>query len=136
VVPKRNLGRGLGDLLSGQRHTLQPGGSGENVDSGLRILIEGTPRRDASPTTSVLRAAKEPREAAAERLRAADSVAARAVAIVALISADVVLLCWTARFTYSHQHALAMVPAAGCAFSILVAALCGCTAVVMLSSQR
>ena len=130
-MSKPTLGRGLGDLLGTRRSPDHPGAPPQKASMGLRILIDGAPQPDEATTVPARSGAKERAATAVETRRADDATAVRVVAVTALISADVALVCWTMHFAFTHQDTLGFVRVSGCTLSILVAALCGCTAVVL-----
>ena len=55
------------------------------------------------------------------------------LAVGGLASADVALLGWTTHYVVTHQHALSFWGAAGCTGSVLVAALCGIAAMILIA---
>ena len=55
------------------------------------------------------------------------------IAVGGLAGADLALLGWTTHYVVTHQHILSFWGAAGCAGSVLVAALCGITAMSLIA---
>lgn len=121
-MSKPTLGRGLGDLLGPERVSDRPAAP-RQMDVGLRILIDGAPREPAPSEGPPVSNPPSP-EGSPDRLL-------RALVIAVLASADVTLLGWTVHYAVTHQHALGWFGIAGCSLSALVAAACGCAAVVM-----
>lgn len=126
-MSKPTLGRGLGDLIGAQGATGQPSAPG-TMDGGLRTLIGGAPRESAN-----LESAPASITAVPETSRSSST---KAIAIAALSSADVTLLGWTAHYAITHQHALGWIGTAACILSTLMAAACGCAALLVSRSGK
>jgi hypothetical protein len=54
----------------------------------------------------------------------------------ALVGADLTLLGWSAHYVLSHKHALGFWGGAGCASSILLAAVCGAAAASLMGASE
>ena len=123
-MSKPILGRGLSDLLGSHRTANPSIPAARRVDVGLRILIDGAGRADETERPAGRTETKEP-------AGTTDSTAVRLLAVVALISADAMLLGWAVKLALAHPHTLGFLPALGGALSVLVAALCGCAAILL-----
>ena len=121
-MSKPTLGRGLGNLLSSER-AADKSSTPRATDVGLRILIEGAPRASENPERAAGPNTSSPEASRVSLLRV--------TVVAALGSADVALLGWTVHYAITHKHALEWFGLAGCTLSTLIAAACGCVAVLV-----
>ena len=133
-MSKSTLGRGLGDLLGGSRPTdaapgTDPAVPPRPVDGGLRILIEGAQREPEVTQTST------PVVPVATPTTPRPDPLPGQLAVLTLLAADLALLGWTGWHVATHLHTMGWAGLTLCAASTLLAALCGCAAVLILSKH-
>jgi hypothetical protein len=97
---------------------------------GLRILIQGA--HDPSASEQATKPDSKPAGDNSQIDRKPASLP-RMLAVIALTSADLALLGWCVHHALTHQHALHSSGIVGCIVSALLAALCGCAAVLMIA---